>query len=171
MANPIEFDLEGDTLIFEDIPKAAPRPPGKGRDPVAWETHMALLKEHQGKSVRLWTYDEKGAAVSRMAGVRKRLTEATPADNWDMKVRPVPDTDPQKFGVYVVYNGIYSAEQVKENAALHEKRSVDAKARAAARLSSNGAEPQQETAAPAPETAKSAAAAKVAAARTAKGKS
>lgn len=166
--NPTELDI-----VFEEIPAQAPRPPGKGREPTKWEDHLAPMKEHVGQSARVWTYPEKSSATSRLGGVSKRLADVTPADNWTLKVRPVPDSDPPLFGVYVVYNGIYTAEQVKANADLRVQRSEAAKARIAAAgngtgtTATDGGTPED---AVSPPTAKSTAAQKVAAAKAAKGK-
>jgi hypothetical protein len=110
-------------LVFEPIPDALPRPPGKGREPVKWEQHLAPLETQLlDKPARLWAYENKTGATSRMSAVRGRLYEAAPTKHWEFKVRPVPNTTPQLFGVYAVFHGEYTPEQVIENAKARQKR-------------------------------------------------
>lgn len=166
-------------IVFEDIPASPPRAPGKGREPVKWEEHLAPLKEAKNedgtpRSARIWTYDEKSSATSRLASVSKRLADATPEDNWELKVREVPEGDAKgKHGVYVAYHGTHSAEQVKVNADLRAKRSQAAKDRLAKAAqeaaSADGGDTEGEVA-PEAATPKQTAAQKVAAAKAAKAK-
>lgn len=110
-------------IVFEDIPAAPPRPPGKGREPVKWEEHLTPLEEQlKEKPARLWAYEAKTGAVSRMSAVRQRLAESAPHKNWELKVRPVPNTTPQLHGVYAVFHGDYTPEQMQANAKLRQER-------------------------------------------------
>jgi hypothetical protein len=110
-------------IVFEDIPAAPPRPPGKGREPVKWEEHLAPLETQLlNKPARLWQYEVKTGAVSRMSAVRQRLAEVVPEKHWEFKVRPVPNTDPQLFGVYAVFHGQNTPEQMLANAQDRQKR-------------------------------------------------
>lgn len=149
-------------FIEEEIPKIS-RAGGSGREPEKWEDHIAPLKadDRAGKSFRVWTYGKRPSAVSRMSSVRERLTKAVPAENWQLAVRPVPGTEKDvhpegatetvkdengnetvvsiagqsatQYGVYVAYQGVFTDEQVAENARLHQERSERVqKARAAA---------------------------------------
>lgn len=164
----VDTNLE---FIYEEVPKLPPRAPGKGREPVKWEQHLTPLKHEDavGKSARVWTYPEKSSATSRLASVSKRLSEVTPEDNWEMKVRPVPETDPVQHGVYVTYHGTYTAEEQKANAELRAKRSQAAKDRlaAAANAQDGDTEPEQ---VPEAATPKQTAAQKVAAAKASRAK-
>jgi hypothetical protein len=110
--------------IFEEaIPDLPPRIGGKGREPIKWEAHLAPLEDRLLNAPhRLWSYPTHTAALSRMATVRTRLTNAAPDKNWELKVRAVPNTDPQLFGVYVVFYGQYTPEQMKTNAQARQKR-------------------------------------------------
>lgn len=127
----------GDDIIFEAIPDAPPRPPGKGREPVKWEEHLAPLEDRLlDKPARLWTYEAKTGAVSRMSAVRQRLVDAAPHKNWELKVRPVPNTEPQLHGVYVVFHGDHTPEEMQANAKARQERRDRAKANADAKLAS-----------------------------------
>lgn len=120
-------------FIEEEIPKIA-RIGGAGREPEKWEDHIAPLKaeDRAGKSFRVWTYEKRPSAVSRMSSVRERLTKAVPSENWTLAVRPVPNTEPQQYGVYVEFSGTFTPEQVQENAQKHQERSDRVKAARAA---------------------------------------
>jgi hypothetical protein len=110
-------------IVFESIPDAPARPPGKGREPVAWESHLANVEDQLlEKPARLWAYENKTGAVSRMSAVRSRLAEAAPAQNWEFKVRPVPNTEPQLHGVYAVFHGEHSPEAQLKNAQERQVR-------------------------------------------------
>lgn len=115
-----ELAMELD-LIEEEVPKIV-RLGGSGREPEKWEEHLTPLTESPGKSFRVWTYDKKTSAVSRMSVVRNRLTLATPEAHWEIKVRQVPDSD--QFGVYITYLGTFTDEQVQTNAAARAERSA-----------------------------------------------
>lgn len=161
MTNTAEVESVFDSLVFEDIPDAPPRPPGKGREPVKWEEHLAPLEAQLlNKPARLWAYEAKSGATSRMSAVRSRLNDAAPSKNWELKVRPIPNTDPQLYGVYAVFHGEYTPEQQLSNAQDRQKRRdaiAAAKERAQA-TSPDGASPETPTApveeAKAPQTAK-----------------
>ncbi len=154
-------------FIEEEIPKIT-RAGGSGREAEPWETHLAPLKDDDksGKDFRVWTYGKRASAVSRMSSVRERLTKVVPAENWTLAVRPVPGTESAvhpagtmdgetdisgqsatQFGVYVSYAGVFTDEQVAENAKKHQERSDRVKA-ARAKASENGA-PQAEAESPA----------------------
>jgi len=128
-------------FIEEDIPKIA-RVGGAGREPEKWEDHIAPLKadDRAGKSFRVWTYEKRASAVSRMSSVRDRLTKAVPQENWQLAVRPVPNAEPEQFGVYVSYAGQFTPEQITENARKHQERSERVKAARAA-TAANAIEP------------------------------
>jgi hypothetical protein len=115
-------------FIEESIPKIT-RVGGAGREPEKWEDHIAPLKaeDRAGKDFRVWTYSKRSSAISRMALIRNRLTKAVPHENWVIAVRPVPNVDGE-FGVYVSYQGTYTAEEVHENARKHDERSARVKA-------------------------------------------
>lgn len=149
------------TFIEEEIPKIN-RAGGSGREAEKWEDHIAPLKaeDRAGKSFRVWTYDKRPSAVSRMSSVRERLTQAVPSENWQLAVRPVPGTEdavhPEgatttikeddgtestvsiagqsatQYGVYVAYQGTFTDEEVAKNAADHKARSDRVKAARAA---------------------------------------
>lgn len=116
-------------FIEESIPKIT-RVGGAGREPEPWEEHIAPLKvdDRAGKDFRVWTYEKRASAVSRMTSVRNRLTKAVPAENWALAVRPVPNTTPEQFGVYVSYRGVFTDEQILKNAQAHQERSERVKA-------------------------------------------
>lgn len=134
-------------LIEEEIPKIQ-REGGSGREPEHWEDHLAAIKSSPNKSFRVWTYGVRTSAVSRMSTVRNRLTDATPEDNWEIKVRPVPDSDNQ-FGVYIVYRGTFTAEEVKVNEQNRQKRSERTRA-ARQNSKTNGSAPGAENSDSAP---------------------
>lgn len=113
------------TFTREDIPKIT-RVGGSGREPEPWETHLAPLKDTPKETFRVWTYDKRSSAISRMSSVRERLTKAVPSENWTLAVRPIPNTE--TFGVYVSYNGTYSDAEVAANAKAHAERSARVKA-------------------------------------------
>jgi len=141
-------------FIEEDIPKIA-RVGGAGREPEKWEDHIAPLKadDRAGKSFRVWTYEKRASAVSRMSSVRDRLTKAVPQENWQLAVRPVPNAEPEQFGVYVSYAGQFTPEQITENARKHQERSERVKAARAA-TAANATEPTTtDTAEPVGDTA------------------
>lgn len=141
-------------IVFEDIPDAPPRPPGKGREPVKWEEHLAPLQEKLlEKPARLWAYENKTGAVSRMSAVRARLADAAPALHWEFKVRPVPGTTPQLHGVYAVFHGQHTPEQQLKNAQDRQTRRDRVKAANEARTATPTAEPTEGPAATAPDTA------------------
>jgi hypothetical protein len=120
-------------IVFEAIPASPKRPPGKGREPIKWEEHLAPLESRLLDSpARLWAYEVKTGAVSRMSAVRNRLYNAAPAKNWEFKVRPVPNTSPQLYGVYAVFHGDYTPdEQLKAAQARAGRRERVTKANAA----------------------------------------
>jgi hypothetical protein len=127
-------------FIEEEIPTIN-RVGGAGREAEPWEQHISPLKDEDkaGKSFRVWTYAKRPSATSRMSSVRERLTKVVPQENWKLAVRPVPgtgtdpDSNPEQFGVYVTFAGIFTDEQVAENAVKHAQRSERVKnARAAA---------------------------------------
>lgn len=122
------------TFVKEEIPKIT-RAGGSGREAEPWESHLAQLKDTPGESYRVWTYDKRTSAVSRMSAVRDRLTKAVPEENWTLAVRPIPDTE--TFGVYVAYIGTYTPEEVQANAQAHAERSERVRA-ARAKASENG---------------------------------
>ena len=113
------------SFVEEEIPKIV-RQGGSGREAEPWETHLAPLKgkDMASKSYRVWTYANKNSAPSHMNTVRDRLYKVTPQDNWDLKVRPVPNTDPVQYGLWVQYDGAYTPEQVIANAEARQKRSA-----------------------------------------------
>lgn len=126
------------TFTREDIPKIT-RAGGSGREPEKWEEHLSPVKDTAGVSFRVWTYEKRTSAVSRMSAVRDRLSKAVPQENWKLAVRPVyrvgdgdeatyatakPDGESvEHFGVYVQFDGLYTPEQMIENARLHQERS------------------------------------------------
>jgi hypothetical protein len=120
--------FDPNSLVFEAIPEAAKRPPGKGREPVAWETLLEPLEAKLLETpARLWVYAAKTGAMSRLAAVRDRLTSTVPQKNWELRVRQVPGTgdteeNPAQFGVYAVFHGDYTPEQVMQNAQARQKR-------------------------------------------------
>ena len=123
------------TFTREEIPKIN-RAGGSGREAEPWEQHLGSLKdpENAGTSFRVWTYDKRSSAVSRMSSVRERLSKAVPHENWILKVRPTPE-DAEKFGVYVQFDGNFTPEQITENARKHAERSKrvsESRAKAAA---------------------------------------
>src|ERR1700677_5370547 len=108
-------------LVFEPIPDAPARPPGKGREPVKWEDHLSALEaKHFDKPARLWAYEAKTAATSRAAAVRTRLADVAPSKNWEFKVRPVPNSG--LHGVYAVFHGDHTPDQVLANAKARQER-------------------------------------------------
>jgi hypothetical protein len=134
-------------IVFESIPEAPPRPPGKGREPVKWEDHLAPLESKLlNTPARLWAYENKAAATSRMSAVRSRLNTAVPQKNWELKVRPVPDTT--LWGVYAVFHGDYTPEQVAENAAARQKRRDATVASRAAKTANGAVTPTQAAGSP-----------------------
>lgn len=140
-------------FIEEEVPKIT-RVGGAGREAEPWEEHIAPLKEadRAGKSFRVWTYGKRTSAVSRMSSVRDRLTKAVPEENWALAVRPVPGTEDAvepagavneagedisgqsatQHGVYVQYNGTFTADEIAANAKAHAERSERVKAARAA---------------------------------------
>lgn len=159
-----------DTLNFieEAIPSIT-RSGGDGRDPIKWEESLAPLKDKIDSSFRVWTYEKKTGATSRVAAVRDRLIKATPSDNWTIAVRPVPD-DPEHFGVYVQYNGVFTDEEVAANAAKRQERSERIKAARASAAEVKDTLPEEAPAAPAPAPAATSPAERVAAAKKAAAK-
>jgi hypothetical protein len=132
------------TFTREDIPKIT-RAGGSGREAEPWENHLAPLKDSPEESFRVWTYDKRTSAVSRMSSVRERLVKAVPSENWQLAVRPLPgmETLPeseQKFGVYVAYIGTFTDEEVAANAKAHAERSARVKAARAAAEAARAAE-------------------------------
>lgn len=115
------------TLIEEAIPKIV-RQGGTGREAEKWEEGLAPLKgkEMAGKSYRVFSAPLKSSVQSRMNTMRGRLNKVAPTDNFEMKVRPVPDTN--DFGLYVQYNGTFTPEQLAEIARKRSERSERTKA-------------------------------------------
>jgi hypothetical protein len=137
------------TFTREDVPKIT-RIGGSGREAEPWETHLAPLKDTPGESFRVWTYEKRTSAVSRMSSVRERLTKAVPTENWNLAVRTVPGTvDPELYGVYISFAGTFTAEQIAENVRKHDERSNRVKAarakRAAEEASTTIVDPFEET--------------------------
>ena len=110
------------TFVEEEIPKIV-RQGGTGREAEKWEEGLSPLKSAnmKGKSYRVWTFNTRNSAQSRMTTVRARLNKVSPADNFQLKVRPVPDSD--DFGVYAQYDGTFTPEQMADNARRHQERS------------------------------------------------
>jgi hypothetical protein len=154
-------------FVEEAIPEAPPRTGGGARPAIAWESLLAPLKspEKSGKSFRAWDYEKKSAATSRRATVTNRLIAVVPSENWTVAVRAIPKTDPERWGVYVQFNGTFTDEQVAAMAKARADRSAKIKASreatkaAAASLATNG-EQRPAGAARTPDAAKVAAAAK-----------
>lgn len=144
-------------FVKEEIPKIT-RPGGSGREAEQWENHLAPLKEHPGVGYRVWTYDKRTSAMSRVSNVRDRLTKAVPHENWQLVVRVTPD-NPDAFGVYVAYHGVFTPEQMAENARKHQERSERTRK---ARAKSNGNGETSEDSPSPKERVKAAAAAKAA---------
>lgn len=183
------------TFVKEAIPTIT-RTGGSGREAEKWEEHLAPLKAEDmaGESFRVWTYDKKSGAISRMTSVRDRLNKAVPNENWKMAVRPLKvevdavdsegaptgeKTEAEKFGVYIAYKGVFTDEEIAKNKEEHAKRSarvLAAREKAAAEKAAAESTPTEATteATPAPKatatdkTAKQVAAEKVAAARASK---
>lgn len=163
------------TFTKEAIPKIT-RATGSGREPEKWEEHLAPAKETPNESFRVWTYDKRTSAVSRMSAVRDRLTKAVPGENWTLAVRPIPGTEDAvhpdgttdkdgndisgtsatQYGVYVAYVGTFTPEQIAENARLHQERSERVKASRAKAAEGNGSDGGEaaDTQESAPEAAK-----------------
>jgi hypothetical protein len=143
------------TFVKEKIPKIT-RAGGSGREAEPWENHLAPLKDSTNESFRVWTYDKRSSAISRMSSVRERLSKAVPHEDWTLAVRLVPGTEKlpgaeQKFGVYVSYSGNFTPEQVVENARKHQERSERVRAaRAANKANGNNTAPAQTEAVNAP---------------------
>ena len=125
-------------FIPEDIPTVV-RVGGEGRKPTEWENELAPLKEHQGRSFRVWTYGKRTAATSRAAAVRARIIATTPSDNWTYAVREVEVDGHPQFGVYLRFNGNYSSDEVAANAAKRAERSAKIKAQREAKAASEPA--------------------------------
>lgn len=115
------------TFTPEAIPKIT-RIGGSGRTATEWENLLDPVRQQPGVSFRVWEYDKRQSAVSRLSSVRERLTKVVPHENWKMVVRLVPDSDPEIFGVYVEYIGVFTPEQIEENAKLHAERSARVRA-------------------------------------------
>ena len=126
-------------LVREEIPKIT-RAGGSGREAEPWENHLAELKDTAGISYRIWDNEKRASAVSRMSGVRNRLTTAVPHEHWTLAVRPVPNSDPARYGVYVAFEGTYTPEQVEENARKHKERSERVRASRAKRAEGEAGE-------------------------------
>ena len=107
-------------FIQEEVPKVT-RAGGAGREAEPWEKHLAQLKDTAGVSYRVWDYEKRPSAISRMTSVRDRLRKAVPSENWDLAVRQIPDSD--RFGVYVTFKGQFTDEEVAENERKHQERS------------------------------------------------
>jgi hypothetical protein len=157
------------TFVKEELPKIT-RAGGSGREAEPWENHLAPLKETPDQTFRVWTYDKRTSAISRSQSVRNRLTAAVPNENWRLAVRPVQVEGVEKFGVYVAFDGIFTAEEVAANAKAHQERSERVKAARAKSIADkaaaeNGALTNEQIVAD-----REAAADRVAAARTAKQK-
>jgi hypothetical protein len=117
------------SFVEEDIPTIV-RTGGSGAQPIKWEDLLAPLmaEDKAGKSFRVWEYEKKTGATSRVATVRARLTEVVPEQNWKIAVRPVPGSDPVKHGVYVQFDGMFTPEQVAARAKDREARIAKIKA-------------------------------------------
>jgi len=118
-------------LIREDVPKIE-RVGGSGREPEQWENHLAELRKHPGQSFRVWTYENKSSALSRVATVGSRLRKVVPQEHWKLAVRGVVAG---QYGVYVTFVGLYTPEQMEENARKHKERSERVRA---SRAKTNG---------------------------------
>jgi hypothetical protein len=143
MTDTLEVPFEA----VEAIP-AQSRAHGDGREKIRWEDKLAPLKAKKGQGFLTWTYAKKSAATSRKAAISNRLFAETPKDNWTLAVRPVPNTDPETFGVYVQYNGEFTADEVTANAKLRADRAArtrGAAQAAQAATSAIGAEAPVET--------------------------
>lgn len=131
------------TFTQEEIPKIN-RVGGSGRAAEPWEEHLSPAREAPGVSFRVWEYAKRMSAVSRVSTVRDRLNKVVPNENWKMVVRQVPTTDPEApetWGVYVQYDGEFTAEEMAENERLHAERSARVKASRANKPESVAAEP------------------------------
>lgn len=153
------------TFVKEELPKIT-RAGGSGREAEPWENHLAPLKETPDQTFRVWTYDKRTSAISRSQSVRNRLTAAVPNENWRLAVRPVQVEGVEKFGVYVAFDGIFTAEEVAANAKAHQERSERVKAARAKSIADKAAAESNGATASVAE----APADRVAAARTAKQK-
>lgn len=151
------------TFVKEAIPTIT-RTGGSGREAEKWEEHLAPLKAEDmaGESFRVWTYDKKSGAISRMTSVRDRLNKAVPNENWKMAVRPLKvevdavdsegaptgeKTEAEKFGVYIAYKGVFTDEEIAKNKEEHAKRSarvLAAREKAAAEKAAAEATPTDE---------------------------
>ncbi len=127
-------------FVREDIPKIT-RAGGSGREAEPWENHLATLKDTPEISFRVWDYEKRTSAVSRMSAVRTRLFKAVPGENWQLAVRPVPNSNPVKYGVYVAYMGTFSDEQVAANQKAHDERSAKVQKAQADRKAAEAAAP------------------------------
>lgn len=153
------------SFVEEEIPTIT-RAGGSGAQPVEWEKLLAPLTEGDkaGKSFRVWQYEKKTGATSRVAAVRNRLTAFVPEQNWKIAVRAVPGSDPEVFGVYVQYDGTFTPEEVAKRAEDRAARVAKIQAARAAASASNATldgNTEDSTSAEAPSTP----AAKVAAAK------
>lgn len=126
------------TFTPATIPDAV-RSGGEGREPVKWEELLAPLKPKVGEGFLAYQYTKKTAATSRVANIRKRLFNATPGDNWTIVVRPVPNSDPELYGVYVQFNGTYTAEEQAKRAQDRQERADKLRAAKAAAQAADGA--------------------------------
>ena len=107
-------------FVQEEIPKVT-RAGGSGREAEPWEKQLSQLKDTAGVSFRVWDYEKRPSAISRMTSVRDRLRKAVPQENWELAVRQIPESD--RFGVYVVYKGGFSEAEQEVNAKAHAERS------------------------------------------------
>ena len=140
-------------FIPEDIPTVV-RVGGEGRKPVEWENELAPLKEHQGRSFRVWTYGKRTAATSRAAAVRARLIAQTPSDNWTYAVREVTVDGTEQYGVYLRFNGVFTDDEVAANAAKRAERSAKIKAQKDAKAAAEPAVAAETAETPAQKVAK-----------------
>jgi hypothetical protein len=127
------------TFTKVDAIPAQIRATGEGREPIKWEDKLSPVKSSPGEGFLAWQYVKKSAATSRVAAIRNRLFAATPADNWTLAVRPVPNSDPVLYGVYVQYNGTFTPDEQKQNAKVRQERSDKIKASRLAAQKANGA--------------------------------
>jgi hypothetical protein len=134
---PVPSTSELTFTPVEGIPEATRNV--EGRVAIAWEDKLAPLKSKAGQAFVTWTYEKKSAATSRVAAIRNRLFSATPEDNWTLAVRAVPGSSPEVFGVYVQYNGTYTADEVAANAKDRAERSAKIKAAREAAQAASGA--------------------------------
>lgn len=103
-------------LFFEPIPDQIRKRRKNGK----WEVLLRKPKAAPGADFRIRNYPNKNSADQEAVRIKKRMRTIYPTEHWVYTVRQLKDSE--RWGLWVTYMGIYTAEELKEELAKRARR-------------------------------------------------